>query len=98
MAGRGGGHRGAAAASSEVPDAAQMWHEYSRSSREEVEKSAAVPERGHKPDTQMWERRGRLKDTEPMQRAHRGVQPAAHGPQAAQDGCECGQTQNHKFT
>ena len=28
----------------------------------------------------------------------RGVQPAAHGPHAAQDGCECGPTQNHKFT
>ena len=28
----------------------------------------------------------------------RGVQPAAHGPHAAQDGYECGPTQNHKFT
>ena len=27
----------------------------------------------------------------------RGVQPVAHGPNAAQDGCECGPTQNHKF-
>ena len=28
----------------------------------------------------------------------RGVQPAARGPHAAQDGCECSPTQNHKFT
>ena len=28
----------------------------------------------------------------------RGVQPVAHGPHAAQDGYECGPTQNHKFT
>ena len=27
-----------------------------------------------------------------------GVQPAACGPRAAQDGCECGPTQNRKFT
>ena len=27
----------------------------------------------------------------------RGVQPAAHGPHASQDGCECGPTQNRKF-
>ena len=28
----------------------------------------------------------------------RGVQPMAHRPHAAQDGFECGPTQNHKFT
>ena len=28
----------------------------------------------------------------------RGVQPAACGPHATQDGYECGPTQNHKFT
>ena len=28
----------------------------------------------------------------------RSVQPAAHGPHAAQDGYECGPTQNRKFT
>ena len=36
-----------------------------------------------------------------LQLSHRppwGVQPAAHGLHAAQDGCECGPTQNHKFT
>ena len=27
----------------------------------------------------------------------RGVQPAALGPHAARDGCECGPTQNRKF-
>ena len=29
---------------------------------------------------------------------YQGVQPAARGQHAAQDGCECSPTQNHKFT
>ena len=31
-------------------------------------------------------------------KTHRGVQPVAHGLHAVQDGCECGPTQNRKFT
>ena len=31
-------------------------------------------------------------------RTSRGAQPVAFGPHAAQVGCECGPSQNHKFT
>ena len=33
-----------------------------------------------------------------LMHSSRGVQPTSHGPHAAQDGCKCSPTQNHKFT
>ena len=33
-----------------------------------------------------------------LEHCKQGVHPVAHGPHAAQDGCECDPTQNRKFT